>query len=116
MMTLNFCARKAYKQNAVCRYCLLLLCVFPVMATATKPKSPEQEVAACIPCHGANGISVHSTWPNLAGQDKQYLAMQLKAYRDGTRKSAMMYPMAFDLADEDIDDMANYFHQLSCKE
>ena len=45
MMTLNFCARKAYKQNAVCRYCFLLLCVFPVMATAAKPKSPEQEVA-----------------------------------------------------------------------
>jgi cytochrome c553 len=58
---------------------------------------------------------VHATWPNLAGQDKQYLATQLKAYRDGTRQSAMMYPMAFDLTDEDIDDIADYFHQLKCK-
>ncbi len=116
MMTLKFSAQKADKRKAVCGYCVLLLCVFPAMATAAKPQSPEQEVAACIPCHGANGISMHSSWPNLAGQDKQYLAMQLKAYRDGTRKSAMMYPMAFDLTDEDIDEIANYFHQLSCNE
>lgn len=115
MMTIKFRTRKADKRTIVRGYCLLLLCVFPAMANAAEPKSPEQMVVSCIPCHGANGISVHTTWPNLAGQDRQYIATQLKAFRDGKRKSAMMYPMAFDLTDKDIDDIANYFHQLKCK-
>jgi cytochrome c553 len=115
MMTFNFCARKADKRNTLRGCCLFLLCVFPVMATVAQPKSPEQMVVSCIPCHGANGSSLHASWPNLAGQDKQYLVTQLKAFRDGQRRSAMMYPMAFDLTDKDIDDIADYFHQLKCK-
>lgn len=114
-MTVNACARKADKRMTMRGSCLISLCFFSIMVIAVEPKSPEQMVVSCVPCHGANGISVHDTWPNLAGQDKQYLATQLKAFRDGTRKSAMMYPMAFDLTDKDIEDIAVYYNQLNCK-
>lgn len=114
MMKSYPCTRNAVKQITVRGYCFLLICLFPLVADAVAQESIEQKVAPCAACHGANGISVHSTWPNLAGQDTQYIVAQLKAFRDGARESAMMYPMAFDLTDMDIDDMANYYHQLKC--
>lgn len=96
-------------------FALLLFCLFPLIANAGDPAMGKTKVVACVPCHGANGISTHSTWPNLLGQDALYLVSQLKAFRDGTRKSEMMYPMAFDLSDKDIDDIAAYYNKLKCE-
>jgi len=95
---------------------LLLLLIFLIssIANAGDAKVGKQKTVACAACHGSKGISVHPTWPDLAGQDAQYIASQLKAFRDGVRKSAMMYPMTFDLTDKDIDDIAAYYSQLKC--
>ncbi len=73
-------------------------------AEAGKSKS-----AACAACHGVDGNSVNPQWPKLAGQHATYLVMTLRAYRDGARKNPMMQPMAKNLSDEDIDDLAAYF-------
>ena len=96
--------------------CLLLLIFFlnASIVNAGDAKVGKQKSVACAACHGSKGISVHPTWPDLAGQDAQYIASQLKAFRDGVRKSAMMYPMTFDLNDKDIDDIAAYYSQLKC--
>jgi cytochrome c553 len=51
-------------------------------------------------------------WPNLAGQKEGYLALQIKAFRDGTRKNPMMSPMAAGLSDADIDNLAAYYASL----
>ena len=68
--------------------------------------------AACVACHGAQGISVSPLWPNLAGQQEKYLEIQLKAFRDGARKNPLMSPVAKTLSDEDIKVLAQYFSQL----
>lgn len=73
-------------------------------AAAGKTKS-----ALCASCHGATGISVNPMWPNLAGQREQYLAKQIKAFRDGLRKDPMMAPMVAALSDEDIANLAAYY-------
>ena len=73
-------------------------------AAAGKAKS-----AICASCHGANGHSVNPLWPNLAGQKEQYLAKQIKAFRDGTRKDPMMAPMVAALSDDDIANLAAYY-------
>jgi len=70
------------------------------------------KAAACAACHGANGISANDIWPNLAGQKEGYLALQIKAFRDGTRKNPMMSPMAAGLSDADIDNLAAYYASL----
>ncbi len=74
----------------------------------------QESVALCVACHGEDGISKHDTWPNLAGQDTDYLILQLQAFRDGTRKSPMMYPAVFDLSDDQIESLAAYYNQLNC--
>jgi cytochrome c553 len=65
--------------------------------------------AICASCHGPDGNSVNPLWPNLAGQKEQYLAKQIKAFRDGTRKDPMMAPMVAALTDEDIANLAAYY-------
>ncbi len=93
---------------------LLLFFLISSIANAGDAEAGKQKSIVCVACHGSKGISVHTTWPDLAGQDAQYIASQLKAFRDGVRKSAMMYPVAFDLNDIDIDDIAAYYNQLKC--
>lgn len=65
--------------------------------------------AICAGCHGPAGHSVNPLWPNLAGQKEQYLAKQIKAFRDGTRQDPMMAPMVAALSDDDIANLAAYF-------
>ena len=73
-------------------------------AAAGKAKS-----VVCAACHGATGTSMNPLWPNLAGQKEQYLAKQIKAFRDGSRKDPTMAPMVAGLSDDDIANLAAYF-------
>ena len=73
-------------------------------AAAGKSKS-----MVCASCHGPAGISSNPMWPNLAGQQEQYLAKQIKAFRDGDRKDPMMSPMAAALSDTDIVNLAAFY-------
>ena len=66
----------------------------------------------CAGCHGPNGISTNPLWPNLAGQHSAYTALQLKAYRDGTRADPNMNALVSDLSDEEIDALAEYYAKL----
>ncbi|MFO1109356.1 MAG: DmsE family decaheme c-type cytochrome [Bradyrhizobium sp.] len=43
----------------------------------------------CAECHGNLGISVSPAFPSLAGQDSQYLADAIHAYKTGTRSKAI---------------------------
>ncbi|MGB8857493.1 MAG: cytochrome P460 family protein [Burkholderiales bacterium] len=63
----------------------------------------------CAACHGAMGVSVSDTIPNLAGQRMTYLETQLKALKDGTRKNQIMNAIAGQLSADDIANVAAYF-------
>lgn len=76
-------------------------------AAAGKSKS-----MMCAACHGAAGISMVPTYPNLAGQKEAYLAKQLKDFKSGTRNDATMKGMVASLSDADMDDLAAYYASL----
>ena len=76
-------------------------------AAAGKAKS-----MTCAGCHGANGISAIPTYPNLAGQKEAYLAKQIKAFKDGTRKDPSMNAMVKALSDADIANIAAYYANM----
>jgi len=69
----------------------------------------------CVACHGANGVSSNGAWPNLVGQSKDYLASALKAYKDGTRKNAMMAGVVKDLSNAETESAAAYYAKATCK-
>ncbi len=73
-------------------------------AAAGKAKSQ-----ICAACHGADGNSVVSIWPKIAGQQENYLRAQVTAFRDGERIDPIMQPMVANLSDQDIADLAAYF-------
>jgi cytochrome c553 len=66
----------------------------------------------CAACHGATGVSVSETIPNLAAQRAGYIEAQLKALKEGTRKNPIMSAMAAQLSADDIANVAAYFASL----
>lgn len=95
---------------------VLLLC-FAAMALVTLSAQAEgsvergtEKARACQVCHGRGGHSTNPTYPILAGQHAQYIQKQLRAFRAGTRKDPIMNGMAAPLSDQDIEDVAAFFH------
>jgi cytochrome c553 len=63
----------------------------------------------CAACHGANGVSVSDSIPNLGGQRAAYIMNQLQAFKEGTRKSDIMNAIAPQLSADDITNVAAHF-------
>ena len=85
--------------------------MLPLAAQAGDAKA-AQAASLCAGCHGPKGVSSNPLWPNLAGQQEQYLIKQIKAFRDGQRNDPSMAPMVKSLSDADIDNLAAYFSSL----
>ena len=83
-------------------------------ARAQTPSSGNQAAgkaaaAACAGCPGDQGVSSNPANPSLAGQDAQYLAAALAAYKDGSREDATMKGLAAALTEETIKDLAAFY-------
>lgn len=81
-------------------------------AAAGNPELGKAKSATCVACHGADGKGIAPTFPVIAGQHADYLILTLKQYRSGERNNAQMAPMAANLSDDDIADLAAYYSQL----
>ena len=81
------------------------------IAPEAKPvTSAEATVkAVCSACHGADGNSVITLNPKLAGQHPEYLLKQLTNFKAGTRANAVMSGMAANLTPDDMKKLAAYF-------
>lgn len=91
---------------------LALVIAFPAAHAADAAAGQQQYQSTCAACHGSNGISVAPIYPNLASQKLDYLVAQLKAFRDGTRVNPIMNPMARNLTDTEIANLAAYLSTL----
>ena len=89
-------------------------------AQAADIEAGKAKVATvCAACHGANGVSVSDTIPNLAAQRAAYIEAQLKAFKDGARKApaptspiATMAAIANQLSAGEMANVAAYFASL----
>lgn len=94
---------------------LLSLSAVTTAAAAGDAEAGKAKSAVCASCHGADGIALMPTYPNLAGQNEAYLVSALKAYRSKERRggnAALMHAMAANLSDEDINNLAAYYASL----
>ncbi|MBL1262544.1 c-type cytochrome [Methylomicrobium sp. RS1] len=89
--------------------CLVLAYAYSVPTPAADAAAGAEKAAMCVGCHGPNGKSSNPQWPNLAAQQPDYMAAQLKAFKSGARKNPMMQSMAANLSDQDIENLAAYF-------
>lgn len=82
----------------------------PLTATAEgNPAAGKDKAQVCAACHGQDGKSIDPTYPNLAGQHESYLVKALADYRAGRRTNVIMAPMAVNLSDQDIEDLAAWY-------
>jgi cytochrome c553 len=65
----------------------------------------------CTMCHGERGMSEANS-PNLAGQYASVIYKQLLDFQSGARNNAVMSPMAANLSDQDMRDLAAYYANL----
>ncbi|SAL60040.1 cytochrome c, class I [Caballeronia peredens] len=65
----------------------------------------------CTMCHGERGMSDANS-PNLAGQYASVIYKQLIDFQKGARTNAVMSPMAMNLSDQDMRDLAAYYSSL----
>jgi cytochrome c553 len=76
---------------------------------ASTPRVMELVESRCMLCHGREGESASAVYPRLAAQHPDYLAKQLKDFREGRRKSDTMSGMVKDLQDDDFVGLAAWF-------
>jgi len=63
-------------------------------------------VQSCASCHNADGNSTIAANPKLAQQHPEYILKQLQDFKSGKRKNSIMSPMAANLSDQDMRDIA----------
>jgi len=68
-------------------------------------------MAACAGCHGPTGMGMPAQYPRISGQFAEYVELQLKAFRAGTRANdpnGMMRGVAVRMSDREIQAVAEY--------
>ncbi|MGV3626492.1 MAG: c-type cytochrome [Betaproteobacteria bacterium] len=68
-----------------------------------------QKVAACAVCHGAPERPPLPGMPTLAGQQPEFLVLQMFFMREGLRVVPPMAGLLKDFTDRDLEDVAAYF-------
>ena len=77
---------------------------------AEKGQTIVQELTEkCNRCHGADVDNPAMAVPKLGGQDKDYLIMALRAYRDDRRESSTMHRMSLPYSDTIIESVSSFY-------
>lgn len=76
----------------------------------------ESGVPACMACHSPTGKgNAMAGFPSLSGQHAEYIAAQLRAFREGERTNddaKMMRSVALRLTNKEVDAVASYISGL----
>jgi len=85
---------------------------FGADARAADAEAGRAKAQVCAACHGNDGNSTDPAVPSLAGQPAQAIATQLFQFREGNRQNPLMTPMAANLSNADMNNIADYFASL----
>ena len=81
-------------------------------AQADEARAKKISGGSCFLCHGAQGESTSEVFPRLAGQDAQYIAKQLAAFKSGARKSTAMADMAAKLTPDEMLALGTFYQKM----
>lgn len=93
-----------------CVLAIAFLSVIPATAfSAGDAAEGQNKSAVCHACHGPTGMSILPNYPNLGGQQQNYLSKTLYSFRDGSRQNVIMNGFAANLSDDDIEDISAWY-------
>lgn len=98
--------------SKIALFAVALLGAVPSYAAGEAAKLATQ---VCVACHGVDGNSAIPLNPNLAGQQPEYITKQLKNFKSGERKNAVMSGIAATLSAEDMIDLGIYYGSQTAK-
>ncbi|MCR0985162.1 c-type cytochrome [Roseomonas populi] len=92
----------------------LLAPALPAAAQGSAAERGEKLAAerSCGACHGERGVSATPSIPSLAGQQQEFIALQLVLFREGLRDIPAMKEPSDGLTDEGVEDLGAYFASL----
>jgi cytochrome c553 len=77
-------------------------------AAGAAPSSAKELAEKCNRCHDVDNNPALAA-PKMNGQDKDYLIMALRAYRDGKRENSVMHSMSFSYSNAIIESIASWY-------
>lgn len=102
------------------RTALAPLAAIALMALSTSALAQADEARAkkiaggsCFLCHGMNGESTSEIFPRLAGQNAEYVAKQLAAFKSGQRKSTAMADMVAKLTPDEMLALGKHYEKMT---
>lgn len=81
-------------------------------AQADEARAKKIAGGSCFLCHGMNGESTSEVFPRLAGQNAEYVAKQLEAFKTGQRKSSAMADMVAKLTPDEMIALGRYYQKM----
>jgi cytochrome c553 len=100
-------------------FALFLILFFSSLTSASQPIGDSSKgslkIPSCTFCHGIDGKSTEPSYPNLNGQNQDYLYISMQSYLLGQRNgdlADMMKDQLSKLNSQDIADIAAYYSQL----
>lgn len=66
-------------------------------------------VPMCLACHGESGVPNYAESPVIDGQHEGYIYIQLRDYKNGSRKHEVMSEIVKDLSRQDLRELAAFF-------
>jgi cytochrome c553 len=120
-MKLHFRARTAAPLFTACITALVFSSQVLAAADAKVPFKPDAARAeqlvtqVCGACHTADGTRGAPANPILQGQHAEYLLKQLREFKAGKRKNAVMQGMAATLSDDDMQHLAAFYASKTAK-
>lgn len=88
---------------------LATLCGSAIAQSKGDPVRGAAKAAACAACHGPDGAAPLAGMPALAGQQYEFLELQMILLREGLRDVPVMDGMLKAFSDRDLIDIAAYF-------
>jgi len=83
-----------------------------IPAPVANPDNGKQVAQACVTCHPADGNIEKSDYPQINGQQQEYLVKTLQDFLSGTREHEGMNKNVAALNDQEILDVASYYAAL----
>lgn len=102
--------RTCVNRRAVALVCAIALAAGTVYAQSkADPSRGAARATACAGCHGSPDRPPLAGTPTLAGQQEQFLVLQMFLMREGLREVPQMTGTLNGFSDRDLDDVAAYF-------
>lgn len=96
------------------RFFMLMFSFFSVSLLAEVANAPQTIMLAqtCAGCHGTQGEIRDSAFVPLAGLQESRFIQAMQSFKEGSRPSTLMGPLARSFSDQEITAMAAYFAQF----